>query len=113
MLFWSCHAHSNIRVVTMSTFFYILFCFQGFICPNCMVNLSSPEQLHSHWEAVHNVSNTEPVVAAVSETQTQAAPSPNATSSHHRPSQVGGDIIALLYAVTLGNASVLCNIDGH
>ncbi|XP_071815601.1 uncharacterized protein [Apostichopus japonicus] len=49
----------------------------GFICPNCMASLPSPEQLHSHWEAEHNASNSEPIVAAVTGAAAMQSSSPS------------------------------------
>jgi len=33
---------------------FILIFLKGFICPQCMASLTSIEELHRHWEKVHN-----------------------------------------------------------
>ena len=61
---------------------------QGFICPTCMVALSSPEQLQSHWESVHNTDFGGGAVAM----EEELVASPAATTNAARQNSVQANV---------------------
>ncbi|XP_022098875.1 early endosome antigen 1-like, partial [Acanthaster planci] len=68
---------------------------EGFICPVCMVTLSSPEQLQVHWESVHNTPAAEPSPAPSSPSHHAIPASIVESSGQHSSMNRDGDVLAL------------------